>query len=109
MANDGEEVCNDDGQLFLGAGAEPLSTSRLSVGHQMFDRPVEISERLEETIGGQSLNKGIDIADDALKRQAVEEIRSMFIDKGSALKSLTSGSDGGSRLISNDRNSPRPA
>ena len=24
-ANDREEVCNDNGQLFLGAGADPLS------------------------------------------------------------------------------------
>ena len=43
MANGGNQVC-DDGQLFLGAGAEPLSTSRLSVGHQMYDRPSRISK-----------------------------------------------------------------
>jgi hypothetical protein len=39
MANGGEEVKLDDGQLFLGAGAEPLSQSRLQTGHLIDDRP----------------------------------------------------------------------
>ena len=99
MANDGKGV-RLDGQLFLGAGAEPLSTSRLSVGHQMFDRPVEISERLEE----------IGTADGGRKRQAVEETRSGYIDDGSALILINPGSDGGLRSVfNNNRDSPRPA
>ena len=107
MANGGEEVCNDDGQLFLGAGAEPLSTSRLQVGqpgHQMFDRPSGATQdyrnRNQEEIG---------VADDNRKRKAEEEIRSGQNVKGFALIILNPGSDGGSRLIGNNRNSPRPA
>ena len=50
----------------------------------------------------------IGIADDDLMRNAEEEIRSIFIDKGSALKSVISGSDGGSR-IEFTLISPRPS
>ena len=38
MANDGGKVCID-GQLFLGAGAEPLSHRQLLTGHYDADRP----------------------------------------------------------------------
>ena len=49
MANGGELVCTDDGLLFLGAGAEPLSESRLlSTGHQILDRPSSILLRLKK-------------------------------------------------------------
>ena len=50
MANGGEEVKLDDGQLFLGAGAEPLSQSRLQTGHLIDDRPSGIYKDLKEEI-----------------------------------------------------------
>ena len=40
-ANDGEEVKVHDGQLFLGAGAEPLSNRQLSWGTTIVTDPVE--------------------------------------------------------------------
>ena len=47
VANRGGKVCID-GQLFLGAGAEPLSHPRLLMtGHQDADRPSGISVRLD--------------------------------------------------------------
>ena len=100
-ASDGDQV-RDDGQLFLGAGAEPLSTSRLSWGTRCLIDPVESTDDYlnQEEIG---------VADDNRKRPAEEETRSGYIADGSALMTINPGSDGGSRLIINDRNSPRPA
>ena len=40
MANGGDQV-RDDGQLFLGAGAEPLSNRQLSWGTTIVTDPVE--------------------------------------------------------------------
>ena len=87
MAKDGKGV-RLDGQLFLGAGAEPLSTSRLQVGqpgHQMFDRPSRISARLKQ--------EGIDTTDGALMRQAEEETRSGLNVQGFARKMSDPGSE----------------
>ena len=71
-ANDGEEVKVHDGQLFLGAGAEPLTHPRLQVGqpgHLDVVRPSGISEDYRN-------QKEIGTADGGRKRQAVEETRS---------------------------------
>ena len=60
LMNSGELVRgDDDGQLFLGAGAEPLSHPRLlSTGHQDVDRPSGATQfvmiRKEEIVGDQS-------------------------------------------------------
>ena len=59
MADGGERVRVDDGLLFLGAGAEPLSESRLLLtGHQILDRLSGICEDLleikEEIVGDHS-------------------------------------------------------
>ena len=56
MANGGELVRDNDGHMFLGAGAEPLSHRQLSTGHYDVDRPsciLQISVK-EEIIGVQS-------------------------------------------------------
>ena len=47
MSNGGELVREDEWLLFLGAGAEPPSQSRLSTGHLIDDRPSRISEGLQ--------------------------------------------------------------
>ena len=55
VAKDGKLV-RVDGQLCIGAGAEPLSIRQLSTGHSEFDRPSGILDRLkEEIVGDQSM------------------------------------------------------
>ena len=51
----GGKLVRDGGYLYLSAGAEPLSQPRLSVGHQVGDRPSGISDGLlkEEILGDQ--------------------------------------------------------
>ena len=101
-ANDGEEVKVHDGQLFLGVGAELLTHQRLSVGHPDEVRPSGIFDdyRNQDEIG---------TTDSGRKRQAEEETRSGYITDGSALMLINPGSEGGLRMISNNRDSPRPA
>ena len=75
MARDGEGVSVPN-QLPLG-GAEPLSHSQMSVGHQSDDRPSRIYERFQNIAADDYDNQEeIAIADDRRRRPAEKEIRS---------------------------------